>query len=667
MSESLKSPGLKIIRAPSSSGSVSGSDVGILYILGIFAWGEVGKPTEVMAPTERERKLGGYIPGFYSAKAIDLAFMQGGISKVVAVRTAHYADGVLTAKKASTTLKGYNDGVEDRPKANTFAIKAKCEGELGNRLNVSTLKAKTTLATAATGAITSITVADTSGVEVGDIIDIADGAHYFRTVVTAIKGGDSCLLIKEITLTNLYAANTTTVMTCTCHMVSTKLSAGQILSSDATSVTLSSALGVNIGATLAIIDTREAAPNYVALKVKGISGNTIQFDTLGTITSIDAANSRVVSEECQIDIYLDTEKIGRQNIGSMNAANEKAFLPNVFKNEYVNIAIEPSTENLLGIIPEALEHVYLASGDDGLAGLSDTDFVGSEAIGNGFNAFDALPRQFAQIICPDGRSATVQKALQACAERNRLWFEGDTDFDMTYEEAGAFVTETAMLNSEFGRINYPNVKWTNPASGIVEAMPQSAAVAGMNAAVWGKKTPGYGPWTQPAGVDYPLKGIVGLEYDETIDNAVRDYLYERRINPIYKFPNVGHIVYGIRLLSTAGTFAQVGEAVTFLYVEHSIANDVFWSKFKSIDDSYRGQGMQRIKKFLDGVWRNGGLKGVIPAKPNVSAPNGAYFIDINSLNTAETEEAGEFYWKIGLATKKAGEFIYFVFNRKTED
>ena len=667
MAESLKSPGQEIIRAPRSGGSVPGSDVGILYILGIFAWGEVGKPTDVFNSTERERKLGGYISGFYGAKAIDLAFMQGGISKVVAIRTAHYANGVLAAKKSAVTLSGYNDSVESSPKANTLAIKAKCEGELGNRLNVSTLKAKTTLAAAATGTVKSLSVADVSGFEVGDVIDISDGTHYFRTVITAIKGGDNCLLFKEITLTNSYAANTTTVKTGSYHTISTKLAAGEVLSTGATGIKLSSTVGVNVSATLVIIDTREAAPNYVVLKVKGISGNTILFDALGTITPIDTANSRVVSEECQIDIYLDTEKIGRTNIGSMNTANEKAFLTNVFKNEYVNITIEPSTENLLGIIPEALENVYLTGGDDGLAGLSDTDFVGSEAIGNGFYAFDALPRRFAQIICPDGRSATVQKALQACAERNRLWFEADTDFGMTYEEAGAFVTETAMLNSEFGRINYPNVKWTNPVSGIVEAMPQSAAVAGLNAAVWGKKTPGYGPWTQPAGVDYPLKGIVGFENDDTVSNAVRDYLYERRINPIYLFPNVGHIVYGIRLLSTAGNYSQVGEAVTFLYVEHSIANDTFWSKFKSIDDSYRGQGMQRIKKFLDGVWRNGGLKGVIPAKPNVSEPNGAYFIDIASLNTTETEEAGEFYWKIGLATKKAGEFIYFVFQRKTED
>ena len=80
-----------------------------------------------------------------------------------------------------------------------------------------------------------------------------------------------------------------------------------------------------------------------------------------------------------------------------------------------------------------------------------------------------------------------------------------------------------------------------------------------------------------------------------------------------------------------------------------------WSVFENIDDEFKAKSKASIYNFLESVRKRGGLKG--------KKAEEAFHIDMESLNTAETEEAGEFYFRIGLAAKKAGEFIYFIFSK----
>ena len=651
MTQKLNSPGMTSFESQASISTIRGASTGIALAIGIAEWGEIGKPTVCVSFTDFVKKFGGFLSGYYLAKCADMFFKEGG-STLYVVRTAHYTAGVLDAVKASLTVKGYNSGEEDRPKVNTIKFEATGEGVRGNKINLSNKKAETTLNGALTAAShDSAVLTDASDFEVGDVVDINDGTNYVRVVITAIN--INAIYFKSMTLAT-EIGDGATVKTASTHIVRTALE--EDLSSNATSAKLSNINGVSIGSVITIVDTQEGAPNSVTVTVTSISQNVISFADIGTITTITAGNSEVVSQEFDLTINKNVNDQEKTiTYISMVPENEANYIENKVSSDYITASDLASTENVIGDLPEVFDLEYLIGGDDGLTGLTDADFSGNEAYKNGLYAFDSLPDMFAQIFSPDNRSAAFQNSLKNYAEARGLWAELDVDFGKTPEEAKEYVLNTAMLNTNCAEINYPNVKWRNPNTNVVVDCPQSGATAGLNARIWSSL--GKGPWIAPAGVENGVyKSIEGFESNYTEDKDWRDLLYDARINALYPFVGYGNVKYGIRTLESSGQFPQVPERVTFLYCRHSIINGTPWVVFSLIDDSTFKRIKRTVRKFLLGVWRSGGLKGATEEE--------AFEIDLDSVNTTDTEDLGEIWCRIGLATKKAGEFVYFEFQKK---
>ena len=664
MSDKLLSPGIKVLRERGLGASVKGSDLGIVYVLGVFEWGEIGKPILILNPTDRAKKVGEYLSSYYGAKAIDILFAQKGISNIYAVRTAHYTAGVCDAVKAAVISQGYNPDDENRVKVNTVNFTGKAEGEYGNKINLTNKKVETvTTAILATGG-ESVAVSSVEGFEIGDAIELISGVNRIRTIITYINSTTDTLYFKSLTLAGSYAAGAI-VITPSTHLIRTVLKSGQTLANNATEIELDNVNGIVKGMVLTVVDKRVGAvePNHVSFIVKDISRNKIYFDDIGSITSISAVDSVAISQEFNLSVYISEDFVKTIEYISMSATNEKYYINNNFKNDYVLATDIVSAENLIGDIPESFEKLFLTAGDDGLVGLSSDDFVGIEANKTGMYAFNYMTEQFAQIICPDGRWADTQRSLNNYAESRRLWFESDCDSGKDAEENVDFLVNDAMLNSDYSEFNFPNLKWKNLITSVIESIPKSCFVAGLNARIWGKSTSGYGPWTQPAGTEdgilYDVEGLEGEDENgvhEVSDTTIRDYLYRNKINSIIKYSPYGFIKYGIRITASGSQFTQIGESVTFLYCEHSIKNGMPWTVFKNIDESFKSRANSLISTFLESVWKAGGLKGISIEE--------AFVVDMDSLNTEDTENAGEFYFKIGLATKKAAEFVYFVFSKK---
>ena len=660
-----KSPGITVSETTGTPG-IRGQDTGIIYIEGVSQWGAIGSPIEILSEPDAKTKLGDYVTGYFGRQCVEAAFQQRGVSKVLFARVAHYTAGALQAVKASHTVTGYDPETEDQAKVNTVKWQALAEGTLGNRLKIDTVKAS------GGPLVTSdfdtgdekIEVTDSSDFEVGDIVEVVDTVvHYCRIIVTAIDSVNHYLYCKAQTLAASIVQANSTVKTCSTHKVRTALATGESLESNATQIDLANASAVNIGAVLTVVDTRIGGglPNNISLKVTNKSVNTIYFADIGTITTIAAANSEVVSQEFNATVYLDTVQLEtEQKFLSMSSANEKDYIGNKFVSAYVEAIDQASSEGDLGDIPESLTLQLLASGDDGLTSLADADFIGSEAVGHGFHQYNTEAKRFAQLLVADSSSAAVQNAALEYAADRGLWYEGWVPFDTTAANAIVFKRDTMQANSNYGAMSWPNVKWLNVEKGVIETLPAAAFIAGNNAETW--SSVGKGPWTQPAGVENGvLRSVQGLEgtdangVNETDSLTIRDSLYEENINPLYLFPSRGFLVYGIRTLETDGDFPQKGERCTFLYVEHSIREGIPWSVFSNIDDVLKGRVKRSAGGFLRGVWNQGGLKGATTEE--------AYIIDLESLNTDLTEDAGEFWVKIGLATKKGAEFVFLVFSK----
>lgn len=195
MSDKLLSPGIKVLRERGLGASVKGSDLGIVYVLGVFEWGEIGKPILILNPTDRAKKVGEYLSSYYGAKAIDILFAQKGISNIYAVRTAHYTAGVCDAVKAAVISQGYNPDDENRVKVNTVNFTGKAEGEYGNKINLTNKKVETvTTAILATGG-ESVAVSSVEGFEIGDAIELISGVNRIRTIITYINSLQPILYI----------------------------------------------------------------------------------------------------------------------------------------------------------------------------------------------------------------------------------------------------------------------------------------------------------------------------------------------------------------------------------------------------------------------------------------------------------------------------------------
>jgi hypothetical protein len=622
-------------------------------MLGIAEWGPVGKPQVCVSYTDFEKKFGSFIANYYLAKCADAFFREGG-SQLYVVRTAHYTAGVLDAVKSSYTGQGCNAGAENRARVDSLKIEAYGEGSRGDKVIINTQKASAV----ASGAIaaTSIAVDDASGFEVGDIIDIIDpGGDYVRVIITAISS--NTIYFKSVTVAGTIGSGAA-VTTLSKHSVQTTAEEG--IASNATQLLLTNAAGIAVGKILSIIDTRSAAPNVVNVKVTSISGNTISFADVGTITTIAQGDILVVSQEFNLEIYFDTtdNQVEKYEYLTLESEDEENYIEEkISTNYYVEVDELGSTEDIIGKFPVAESNTFLTGGDDGLTGLSDQDFIGSVTVKNGLYAFDTVPNMFAQIGCPDMRSAAFQRALDTYAGNRGLWVEHDFDFDLTYDETVDHLLNTAMLNTNYGEANWPNVLWKNPLTGAIQAIPQCGATMGLNARVWSAVQSG--PWIAAAGVeDGVYNTVVGFENDETDDLDVRDYLYDNKINSLYSYPGYGPVKYGIRTLESNGQFPQVPERVVFLYCRHSVINGTPWVVFKNIDTSNLARLKKTVEKFLRGVWLQGGLKG--------ATEEDAFTVDVSeeSVNTVDRQEKGEMWCKIGLATKKAGEFVYFEFNKK---
>lgn len=654
MAARLESPGSTTLETTGQVSNIRGSDVGVGWLIGIAEWGEVGVPTEVVSFADFEKKFGGYMKDYYLAKCADAFFGEGGKTLHV-VRTAHYdGTGTLTAAKSWRTFTGHSLG-ENSSKTDSIKITAKGHGVKGDKLFISNIRVTTSLAaTIPVGSATNITVDNAKGFEVGDIIDIDGGANYLRVVVSKVDIATNKLYFESLTVSA--EITSAVVSTPSTHSVRTQLA--EDLISNATSVELENVAGVKIGTVLTFTDN--SVYQDVTVKITDITGNVVSFADIGSITTITAANSVVVSQEYGLTVEFGEVADTRTNVLlSMESENESGYIENKFKSDYVVVEDQDSATDLIERIPASFG-ANLQNGDDGLIGLAETDFTGSLALKNGLYAFDAVSDMFAQIGSPDMRSGSFQRALLQYAESRVLWAELDMDFDLTPEEVKDYVVNVGRLNSSYGEVSYPNVLWKNPRTGIVEAIPQCGSTMGLNARVWGAQNSG--PWISAAGTaEGVYNRIEGFESLYTEDVTWRDFLYKVRVNALYRYKGdtfSSNVKYGIRTLEAIGEFPQMPERITFLYCRHSIINGTPWIVFKNIDTSNLQKLKRTVDKFLRGVWNAGGLKG--------EKEEDAFIVDVSEerVNTLARQEAGEMWCSIALATKKAGEFVYFEFKKK---
>lgn len=326
------------------------------------------------------------------------------------------------------------------------------------------------------------------------------------------------------------------------------------------------------------------------------------------------------------------------------------------KSQYIFVNDLESASEAPANMPAVVENAALTDGDDGLVGLTDMDYIGSPAGRNGLYALDVIDDSLLIAIPGVTTSAVQHAALEYAAGRGDCFVILDPPMGNTPDEVITYVRITAGFNSNYGAFYYPNVKILDPMSNKEKVVPPSGFIIGAYARTDGNK----GVWKVAAGIeDGQLAGVIGLETDLVNDKGIRDILYPARINPIAFIRSYGIRVYGARTLDGSGAFPYINERRTFIFCEKSIDEGTQFAEFENNEPGLWQRLTRTINAFLLGVWRQGGLKG--------DTPQEAFFVKIDEeLNTQEIIDQGLLRGRIGLATHRPAEFIWFEFERKLQ-
>lgn len=314
----------------------------------------------------------------------------------------------------------------------------------------------------------------------------------------------------------------------------------------------------------------------------------------------------------------------------------------------------------------------LAGGDDGLTGLADSDFIGSDASDTGLRSFDVV-EGITLLAVPGRATAAVHNAMIQYAEVTRgksIFCVLDPPEALNAAAIVEYVETTANLlgNSEHAAMYWPRVKILNPNKDVFGAddnvtVPNSGHVCGVYART-DASAPG-GIYIAPAGTENGiLRTITGLEDDpdglerhQVFKDTVRDLVYPKLINPISDQGGVLNLD-GTRTLKSDGNFPGVAERRGVIFIEQSVKNGIQFARHRNHTSQLRGEVDRTIEKFLRDQMKVGAFR--------TQNPETAFFIDVSEgLNPPSVVFSNQLIVRVGLATNKTVDWVILKFTQDT--
>jgi len=254
------------------------------------------------------------------------------------------------------------------------------------------------------------------------------------------------------------------------------------------------------------------------------------------------------------------------------------------------------------------ETYMLSGGDDGLAVLTDSDYIGDPSQRTGLFAFDEIDA-LNLLMVPGVTTVPVINAGIGYAEsRKDLLFIADAPpmlepLDVVNFRKGQGNYTHAAFNSSYAALYYPWLEISDPLTGKKKNVPPSGAVAGCCARS-DQKTH---VWWAPAGID---RGRIfnALTVAYKTSRGERDVLYPEGINTIAVFPDTGINIWGQKTLqSQPSAVDRVNVRRLMMYIEEAISESSRFVVFEPNNpQTWRALG-RLVNPFLQDIKEKGGL------------------------------------------------------------
>lgn len=290
----------------------------------------------------------------------------------------------------------------------------------------------------------------------------------------------------------------------------------------------------------------------------------------------------------------------------------------------------------------------LAGGTDGLEGLTSTDYIGDEALGNGLYAFEnnainivAIPG-ITDVATHVGLTTYVEKRKDCTAIV-------EAPLGMKPLDAVEYFNTTANIASARVSAFYSWLQVSDPigvGKNPSKLIPPSGHVMG----IYARTDSSRGVWKAPAGLEAVVRGAIGLEYN--VNDAEQDMMNPESVNAIRAFDGEGIVVWGSRTRSSQAEWKYIPVRRSADFVGQSILSGTRWSVFEPNDPVLWGKITSVVSAFMRNYWRAGGLKGQTEAQ--------AFFVECNeSTTTPDDIDAGRLFCNVGMAPQKPAEFVIF--------
>jgi hypothetical protein len=664
------SPGVYVEEVSSGNKPIEGVSTSVAAFVGITIKGPVAQPVFITSFAEFVKNFGGpiqIIPGsqehylYYSVRQF---FLEGG-TRCFVVRVVHYGavDDALTisAVSSSNTFDGLQeDGITTVSPALT--ITAANPGDWGDGLEVqieSSSAFSLLLGKDLVGgpAVNQLTLLDNQDIRIGSVL------HLVREITGIVRSVDTVTGIITFepmrTGPHYYSADPSITNGMTVVTPDYKLQTTVVVGSSVTaregivtdpiglsSLQLLNGENIKIGSVINFINGQETLLEVTRIDFGTITGigRVMIVDTAQNITvNFERDTARVYARDFDLAVRQGATEIERHLHLSLSAANSGDNVENrLAPGGSPTITATISGPSVL--IMKNASFTHLGGGNNGWAGLTDADFVGSPVVGSGIHGLDKT-KDPGILVMPNASRILSQSCVAYCEGRKNLFYIMDFP-----NGSGTPIESYPGFSSSYTALYYPWIQMSDPSTGKKISVPPSGAVAGTYAFTDMQR----GVHKAPAGINEGyLDSAEGIE--KIVTKGENDILYQRSVNVIRKFSE-GIMVWGTRTLSSDPEWKYVNVRRLFIYLEQSIERGTQWVVFEPNDISLWATIRRNISAFLRIQWRDGMLAG--------QKEEEAFFVQCDrSTNPPEIVDAGQVVTLVGVAPLKPAEFVVFRFQQ----
>ena len=233
---------------------------------------------------------------------------------------------------------------------------------------------------------------------------------------------------------------------------------------------------------------------------------------------------------------------------------------------------------------------------------------------NGWSKFADADLVDVSLLPTGGASATLEQLIiqNVCEKRlDCIAFcspaQTDVENKLPYQALNSLKTfrdTTLNVNSSYAVLDSGWKYQLDTYNNLVRLVPLNGDIAGLVARTEFTNE----AWFSPAGFNRgQLKNVVKLAYNPT-QEAHRDELYTRQINPVVSFPGEGVILFGDKTAQTRpSAFDRINVRRLFIVLEKAIATASKFFLFEQNDAFTRAQFKNLVVPFLKTVQQRRGI------------------------------------------------------------